>query len=981
MAGDGTRAGVRRGSLAVLAVLAVVLVFVAGLWTVSRIDPTAARPQAEPTSEPAEEAVEEEPLRVAVEPRRVPAGTRAVRVTAFCAAAPAETTAQSGAFVKSPVFARSPSGAAMSADATLDPALPPGRHHVFARCGTRFGTAELEITQGPGRPERSEPERSATTRIALSPARPGDWRDHPDGEPADTAVDPGETLFRIQIVHEVRVPADDPDVAAVRAGAAARDPGSFVAERLGAFEMPVSGFLLHLAYSTPVVRTQSGSREAVITYTGVHYGVVFANANRAIGIEYQPPANGTVPRPTAHEIVVTSTGWTVAGVSGPPPLAQDAHLLRLNGGDSPIRVAFAEDGRNASVAHHVVQDGRLATHLEGSDPVEQEVEDGETVSEDWYQEESITFLGRVWTASLTVGLVAAGLILLYTLARALGGAWWRRPRNGVLAALVGGAGGVSWFASEGVGVEAAVLAIVVGAPVLALHSTFRAAQGHSDLPVKAAAVFAALAGLVLAAWPLAASFGAWPAAGVLAVAAGGAGVTAAVPGQRRRLPRTGLALLGTGVMLAGMAVVSGLTPPHLLWQALLLLGWFALVFGWATEASHRWSATSAARWVVAASVVFGVLVYAMTVLDSRSSWMALPWDDLTGVAGTVAFIAAPLLALVMLVVRVRRLGQGPAGLTEPVAFHTAMFFLLLMRVQAGGAASGLLVLLVWVGVFVLLPPPRAELLRPVQVDEHRLLVRDLIRRRSARAALTALLREPGAGDDFEQRRQALEQAGDEREGPLDSDLALTTLAGRTPWQNGLVSLGVGAVLSLPYSVVRIAESVRGQQTGATELAAAVLALLSLPVLSMVFGYFYPRVRGTHPIAKSLAFFLTALLVELPTYVYTLVMATILQSDLSEAGLPTADEALIGVLVAVGNIAVVSIGLGLWWEWRLMWLAGEPWGRIRDVRTLRALAAPLAAVAIAIATTAATALVNNVIAPLPSGPAVQATPTPSPSRSP
>ncbi|MEU1721553.1 hypothetical protein ACNF49_35225 [Actinomadura sp. ATCC 39365] len=27
-----------------------------------------------------------------------------------------------------------------------------------------------------------------------------------------------------------------------------------------------------------------------------------------------------------------------------------------------------------------------------------------------------------------------------------------------------------------------------------------------------------------------------------------------------------------------------------------------------------------------------------------------------------------------------------------------------------------------------------------------------------------------------------------------------------------------------------------------------------------------------------------------------------------------------VLVAMGNVALVGIGLGLWWKWRLMWLA-------------------------------------------------------------
>ncbi|MGI5290811.1 hypothetical protein ACQEVF_46890 [Nonomuraea polychroma] len=74
-------------------------------------------------------------------------------------------------------------------------------------------------------------------------------------------------------------------------------------------------------------------------------------------------------------------------------------------------------------------------------------------------------------------------------------------------------------------------------------------------------------------------------------------------------------------------------------------------------------------------------------------------------------------------------------------------------------------------------------------------------------------------------------------------------------------------------------------------------------------------------------------------------------------------------------------LGLWWEWRLMRLAGEPWARVRSIRTLRTLGPPLAAAAIA--TTAATALVNNVIAPLPTGQVGEAgnqsTPSPTPRR--
>ncbi|GAA2207750.1 hypothetical protein GCM10009850_032080 [Nonomuraea monospora] len=960
--------GALRGGLAVAAML---LLFGAGLWTVSRMTPTV-HPAEESASEPAEEFTVGE-LVLTVEPDRVPPGTRSVRLTAGCASPPDETVAQSGAFAGSPAFTRDPSGTTTHADAALDPALAPGRYQVFARCGTRFGTAELEIAAGDGPPGSAARERVATTRITLAPARTGEWRDHPAGEHTTVEPDPGEAFVRVGVVHEVRVPADDPDVAALRAGAAGYNAAVFLESRIGTFTVETAQSMLELEYAVPVVRTEPGSDEAVITYTGLYYGITSTVAGTYAGIAYTPPWPEAEPPLNVHEIAVSATGWTVAGVSGPPPLAQDAHLLRLNGG-RPARMAFVRDGRNASVAFYLGQDDMMAAFLEGGEfETSLSTEDDPQLVTLWNLGDPDTFVARAWQASLVTAMAAAALILLHALARALGGAWWRRRRNWPLAAL-GVGGGAVYLSGAAGSQEFTVWTVVAGVSGLALFSTYRAARGTSDLPVAVAAVFAALAGLVLAAWPLASAFGTWPAAGVLAVAAGAAVVTAAVPRLRGGLTRTGLTLLGAGAMLAAMAVVAGFGPPHLMWVALLALAWLATVFGWSSEASHRWTAPGAARWLLVTSVVFGVPFYALTFLDARSTWASMTWDEVGSVAMTVVYLGLPLLALLMLVVRARRLGQDHEGLTEPAAFHTAVFLLLIARLQAAGPAVGVLMLLVWAGVFVLLPAPRAELLRPVDAGEHRLLVRDMIKRRSARTALTALLRQPGEGDDFEQRRQALERAGDERDGTLDSDLALSTLAGRTPWQNGLASFWVGLGLSLPFSALRIVESVRGGQTGVPELAAAALAVVSLPLLCMVFGYFYPRVRGTHPVAKCLALFATALLVELPTYMLTLLVASI-----DGAVPPTSGEPLVGVLVAVGNTAVVSIGLGLWWEWRLMWLAGEPWGRVRNVRTLRALAAPLAAVSIAVATTAATALVNNAIAPLPSGPAAEA--TPSPTRSP
>ncbi|MGW0809965.1 hypothetical protein [Nonomuraea sp. NPDC002799] len=947
-----------------------------GLWAVSLIE-APPPPRSVPTPSPSPtETPSPEPLRVTVEPPSVPAGTRKARVSAFCASPDRDVAAESSAFAWSPAFDGDLPGVGLYADAELSRGLTPGRYPVIVRCGNRFGSAELEVTGKAVPSEQSLTPRVATTWVTLTRATAGDWSDHPAvGEEQLGRLDPRLSLCKMRVIHEVRVPADDPDVVALRAGAAGRLPMEFAEARLGTMVSTLQP-LLDLAFAAPVIRMERGSREAVITYTGTEYGgfqeagaseppadlLVEQAGVRYVGIEYTPPADDQVPRLTAHEIVVTATGWTVAGVRGPPPLTQDAHYLRLSGASS-VKVAFTEDGRSAPVAEYLGEDPQIAVYLEGEDPqqgFEEENPDG-------------SFLSRGWTALQAVSWVAAGLILSYSLVRALGGTWWRRPRNGLLVAMVVVAYTAGIWTFSGWLAYTAVVLLLAGVPIMALFSTARAARGRSDLPVAVAAGTAALAGLALGAWPLRAFLGFWPAAGCLAGAAALAIVVAAVPGLRRLLPGAGLLLLGAGALLQGRAVLTGLPPSHRMLLALGVLAWCALVFGWVTETSHRWSPLSAARWVAATSAAFGVLVYANIAMEAGSSWLSLRMDDLNALFGQFALMGLPVLALLMLVIRVRRFGQSPAGLAEPAAFHTAVLFLVLIRAQAiDSSALGISVLLAWAGVFILLPRPRPEVLQEVSQDEHRLLVRDLMRRRSARTALTNLLRQPGEGDDFEGRRRTLEQAGDERIRTLDSDLALTTLAGRTPWQNALAAFGVGMVLSLPFSVVRIVESVSGPADGFRLLVAA-LALLSLPALCMVSGYFYPRVRGTHPLAKSMAFLLTALLVELPTYVYTFVKATVGTTDTLET-VPTPNEALIGVLVAVGNIAVVSIGLGLWWEWRLMWLADEPWARARNVRTLRALAAPMAALSIAIATTAATALINNVIAPLPSGPPAPTPPT-------
>jgi hypothetical protein len=834
------------------------------LWAL-RPETSAAPPEA---PEPVATAV-----RVTVDPAMVQAGTKRVRVSALCEH---DAVAVSDAWADKAPLTESTAGS-RSGEVELSRGLSPGRYRVIVSCEWgRVGESGFTITEGPGTPSPAGDPRVATTRVVLTPAGPDDRRDHP--EVNVDPREPGWAYFKVLVTHEVTVPAGDRDVADVRAGAAGASPTAFAQARLGAVTTDSMSSLLAVAFATPVVSAGVGSDRAVITYTGVGYSRVIGDDY--IGIQYLAPG---VSRLTAHDVYLSATGLTVAGVRGPPPLTQDAHHLRLSG-DSPARVAFVQDGRSAAVAEFLYGDRFIAGYLEGRD--------ARAVTEEPEPP------NRMWTALQWVSGAAAVLVLLRTFAGALGAEWWRRRRNRVLVAvlLIGlglTAGGPQWIVPAGY-----IVLPLVAVPLLAVFSTFRAAGRESGAVAQAGVVATLFAGSALCLCWLASFFG------------------------------------------LDVTIPMTLVP--------IALCWAALVYGWATEAGHQWAPRYALWWVGTASVAIGIVVYARLDFFDR-------------LADEVVWTGMPLLALAMFVVRARRLGQDAEAPAGTVPFHTAVLVMLSLHAPGGWGSPvmWITILLEWAGLSVLLRAPRRELVRPVSEEEHRSLVRDMVRRRSVRAALTNLLREPHQGQDFDERRTTLERAAENRGADLDSDLALSTTAGRTPWQNAMAAFWAGAVLSLPFSAVRLIETATSGLTTPDQVVVAGLSLSWLPALCGVFGYFYPRVRGAGPIAKSMALLLVALVSEVPAF------ALGLGNALTDGG-QTPEEALVAWLVTVGNFAVVTIGLGLWWEWRLMALAGEPWGRIRNVRTLRALGAPLAAVTIAIATTTATALVNNVITPLPSG---------------
>lgn len=86
----------------------------------------------------------------------------------------------------------------------------------------------------------------------------------------------------------LRVPVDHPDVTALRAGAAGGSPTQFAERRLGVVTPDMLSVILPTAFGTPVVKTEAGAREAVVTFTGVAYGRSSSDGGDYVGVEYTP---------------------------------------------------------------------------------------------------------------------------------------------------------------------------------------------------------------------------------------------------------------------------------------------------------------------------------------------------------------------------------------------------------------------------------------------------------------------------------------------------------------------------------------------------------------------------------------------------------------------------------------------------------------------------------------------------------------------
>lgn len=193
--------------------------------------------------------------------------------------------------------------------------------------------------------------------------------------------------------------------------------------------------------------------------------------------------------------------------------------------------------------------------------------------------------------------------------------------------------------------------------------------------------------------------------------------------------------------------------------------------------------------------------------------------------------------------------------------------------------------------------------------------------------------------------------------------ALGTSAGNNAWRNGVAAAGYTLALSVPVLLYEawafyISTITSGSSLDAfdgLDLLNILRHLARWLAYGLVFGYFYPLVRGRSPLAKAAALMVAMLVPEL-----LLVAASGSVPQLAAPG----DHGWVAVAIRGGQVVAVCLGLGLAWERRLCRLAGLTWGRVRNLRSIRALGAPVTTVIVAVATAAGTALAGGTIATHP-----------------
>ncbi|REE95074.1 hypothetical protein [Thermomonospora umbrina] len=449
----------------------------------------------------------------------------------------------------------------------------------------------------------------------------------------------------------------------------------------------------------------------------------------------------------------------------------------------------------------------------------------------------------------------------------------------------------------------------------------------------------------------------------LTVAAGAFGLLSAVcAGWPRRAVPLALAFVpGTVVteFLAGQLWRSGNGLAYLAFGVLLA----PLAVGVVDLARPVWPWL----WRAGAVVVVVSLAVPVGMLAEPAITMNAPTPQYLVTVGEMAVSVLDVAMLGVLVIMLARRGDRAATLAEPLARGAVIAVAVIVAAPGYQTAFGpavatvlLVLVLLWA-----LPPSRAQ--RAVDLAEvsgrthERLLRREIwhrFRQRLAHAVYRAGPDGVVSGDrelsDLRTVWAQVNDAGTRWRGIALTERALGSSAGFRPRDNALAGAVAAGALTAPMALYEVWISYVGTDYDHSASLTALVARYGLNaarwlVYGAVFGYFYTRLRGMRPISKACGLVAAIAIPEL------LAIATVPYS--------TQQAILFATGIRAGQLLVLAIGLGLYWEWRLAQAAGVPWGRIRDFRTPTALAAPITAVAVALTTAVATPLAGAAVATL------------------
>ncbi|MFI6711014.1 hypothetical protein ACIBF7_31580 [Nonomuraea sp. NPDC050478] len=778
---------------------------------------------------------------------------------------------------------------------------------------------------------RAEPgverDREAFTEVTIAPASAADLAGVPEGR-----LDERRRQVKVTIVHRMLMDSTDSLAGTLRQGAEfPRGMRRFTDDGFGAVK--VNGTVLAPASRLPPLLTTEDGR------TTVRFTVTLLRQVRPeelMRVDFNAPT--ARPLLVVHRKVTLLPGeWTVLRAASIEPDREERQRLEFTVGVYPVSVTLAQ---------------------------------GSYGFPDVREEDDFS-----WATAL--GALTA-VVLAALLLRALGGEWWQRTANRELAA--GLALAVPVVLLPAVAEEFTLPAYVMlfgGLPLLALrHAVQVLPTGPQWTPRDA--LGATGVGVLLAVGMLSWSYryGQLPGdtlltgSGVAAVAAAGSAVVLSADlGVRIVVVRLAAFAAGSAVALLalalwGKALATQVYPPDSV-RLLLAFCWALIPVAAVAVAIKQWTRGAAVVAVVVSLMVQG---WPSEWLDAGSWSREVPGRvvphigelELTpAVRGVMGLL---LLGFLLLVLRLRRLGSALDATRSSAAEATMIICLMVAYLAPQGSATlgdinvplpmlSITALIAWVTARWLLTHPHPSVVEPGDQEEHRELIRSALHRRLLLASEQELYRAGrgriGTGElsmeEFGRQRDGLDAALRRHGGHPET--AFATAAGCSPWHNGVCGFVVSLLLSLPFLIVF------GVPAGA-DLSSFVFearSVIALPAFGFLFGYFYPRVRGTQPMTKALHLMAAALATELSGYL----------SALAEPDLGAMDKVQV-VAIIVGKVALVSIGLGLYWEWRIMHLAGEPWARVRNVRSLRSLATPLLAIVIAAVTTAATSAAGQTV---------------------